>query len=80
MGAFVVGALFPVLPFFLVDETLRGLAVASVLSLGGLFAAGALKARVSGLRPWKSGVEMLVLGAVAAAVTYVVGTLVGVAA
>ncbi len=79
MVAFVIGAIFPVLPFFIVAGTFTGLAWASVLSLGGLFGAGALKAFASGINPWKSGVEMMALGLVAAAITYGVGTLFGVA-
>ena len=79
MLAFVVGAVLPIAPFFMGLAPLAGLAVASVLSLGGLFVAGAVKGRVSQLNAWKSGGEMLVLGAVAAAITYGVGLLFGVA-
>ncbi|HWG91628.1 MAG TPA: VIT1/CCC1 transporter family protein [Candidatus Thermoplasmatota archaeon] len=79
MLAFVIGAVFPLVPFFLGLEPMTGLAIATVLSLGGLFAAGAAKAILSGLNWAKSGAEMMILGAVAAAITYGVGTLFGVA-
>lgn len=78
MLAFVVGAVLPLVPFVLGVGSMTGLAIATVLSLGGLFAAGAVKAKMSGLKPWKSGFEMLLLGAAAAAVTYGVGLLFGV--
>lgn len=80
MLAFAVGALFPVAPFLFGLAPLLGLAWSSALSLTGLFLAGAIKANMSRLSPWRSGVEMLLLGAVAAAITYAVGTVVGVAA
>jgi VIT1/CCC1 family predicted Fe2+/Mn2+ transporter len=79
MLAFVVGAVLPLLPFLFGLSPTRGLWIASVLSLAGLFAAGALKASTAGLRPWRSAVEMTALGALAAVVTYGVGLLFGVA-
>ncbi len=78
MAAFVVGAVIPIVPFFLADATSTGLAASTALALLGLFAAGTAKARVSGLVAWKSGAEMALVGALAAAVTFGVGALVGV--
>jgi VIT1/CCC1 family predicted Fe2+/Mn2+ transporter len=78
MLAFVVGAALPVLPFILAPPG-SALVAATVLSVAGLFAAGAGKGWVSGL-PWlRSGVEMAVLGSLAAAVTFGIGRLVGTA-
>ena len=79
MLAFIVGAVLPLLPFLFGLAPLAGVWAATALSLGGLFVAGALKATTAGLRPWRSAVEMTALGALAAAVTYGVGLLFGVA-
>lgn len=79
MLAFVVGAALPLVPFLLGIGGASGLLGASALSLTGLFAAGAIKAKTSGLTPWKSGLEMTLLGVVAALVTYGVGLLFGIA-
>lgn len=76
MLAFVAGAVLPVLPFALAP-TAAALALATALSVAGLFAAGAAKGWVSGLPALRSGVEMAVLGSLAAAVTYGVGRAVG---
>lgn len=78
MAAFLAGAVLAVTPFFLA-AALPALTVATVLSLGGLFTAGATRGIVSGLSPLRSGVEMVVLGGAAALVTYAVGSWVGVA-
>jgi vacuolar iron transporter family protein len=78
-AAFLAGAALPVLPFLL-GAGGQGIAWASALSLGALFAAGAAKGRVSGLGWLRSGAEMAALGTVAAAVTYAVGAWFGVAA
>lgn len=80
MFAFIIGAALPVAAFIVADAPLSGLAVATVLSLGGLFAAGAARNQLSDLSWWKGGFEMTLLGAVAAAITYGVGTLFGVVA
>lgn len=78
--AFVLGAALSVLPFLLVGEGVerRGFAWASGMSIGGLLLAGATKSWVSGLPKWKGALEMAILGAAAAVVTYGVGTLIGV--
>ncbi len=78
MGAFVVGAALPVVPFFVSTE--HALALASACAVGGLFLAGAAKGRASGLPILRSGLEMAVLGGLAAAVTWYVGRLIGAAA
>jgi VIT1/CCC1 family predicted Fe2+/Mn2+ transporter len=74
MAAFIVGAALPVIPF-VAAPTQVALAWASGLSLLGLFLAGAAKGRVSGLSAIRSGTEMALLGALAAAITYGIGTL-----
>ena len=74
MAAFVVGAALPVVPFLLAPSG-PALAAATALSVGGLFAAGAAKGTVSGLSWLRSGVEMALLGILAAAITYGVGSL-----
>jgi VIT1/CCC1 family predicted Fe2+/Mn2+ transporter len=73
-GAFLAGAVLPVAPYFLLTGT-AALALSSSLAVAGLFAAGAAKGMVSGLNPLKSGAEMAFLGAVAAAITFLVGAL-----
>jgi VIT1/CCC1 family predicted Fe2+/Mn2+ transporter len=78
MVAFVAGAALAVLPFAFARAPLQGLLLASALSLAGLLAAGAMKAKVSGLKPLRSALEMAVLGSAAALITYEVGSLIGV--
>jgi VIT1/CCC1 family predicted Fe2+/Mn2+ transporter len=77
-GAFAVGALIPLLPFVL----LRGataLVVALVVCGLALFIIGGVAARLSGRPALFGGGRMLLIGAAAAAVTYAIGKLFGVA-
>ncbi len=74
MLAFVVGAAFAVLPFFLPLDG-RELAAATAASISGLFLAGAAKGRLSGISWLRSGAQMALLGGLAAAITYGIGSL-----
>ncbi|MFI1567383.1 VIT1/CCC1 transporter family protein [Streptomyces sp. NPDC020490] len=75
-GAFAIGALLPVLPYLLGATALWP---ALVLALLGLFACGAVVARVTARSWWYSGLRQFALGGAAAGVTYVLGTLFGTA-
>jgi len=72
--SFVAGAAIPVLPFLFGAQTFTW---SLILSLIGLFGAGALVSRVTARTWWFSGIRQLVIGALAAAVTYGIGTVVG---
>nr|WP_030256339.1 VIT1/CCC1 transporter family protein [Streptomyces violens] len=75
-GSFALGALLPVLPYLLGASALWP---AVLLALLGLFACGAVVARVTARSWWYSGLRQLALGGAAAGVTYVLGALFGTA-
>jgi VIT1/CCC1 family predicted Fe2+/Mn2+ transporter len=72
--AFAIGAVLPVLPY-LFGATTLGPAV--VLTLLGLFLCGAFVTRLTPRPWWYGGGRQVLVGAVAAAVTYGFGSLVG---
>ncbi|HSK56395.1 MAG TPA: VIT1/CCC1 transporter family protein [Jiangellales bacterium] len=72
--AFAVGAFIPIAPYLLGAETLLP---AVVVSLLGLFVAGAVVTRITSRPWWYGGTRQLLLGALAALLTYAFGTLVG---
>ncbi len=73
-AAFAVGALLPVLPYlFGATSVLPAL----LLTLAGLFLCGAFVTRLTPRPWWYGALRQTAVGAVAAAVTYGVGTLVG---
>jgi len=74
---FAVGALIPLLPYLFGSNQLWPALLAGGL---GLFAAGALVARFTRKAWWLSGLRQFLLGAAAAAATYLIGTLIGGAA
>lgn len=72
--SFTIGALIPLLPYLLGAHTYLWSAVVSMLAL---FVAGAVVSKVTARSWWFSGTRQLLLGVLAAAVTYTVGLLVG---
>ena len=72
--SFAVGALIPVLPYLLGAGTLvPGLLV----TLLALFLCGAVVTQVTSRSWWYGGLRQMLLGAVAAGLTYLIGSLVG---
>lgn len=72
--AFVVAGSIPLAPYVIVPVALR-FPVAVAATLVTLFCVGALRATVTRLHWLRAGAEMLAVGALAAAVSYVVGLL-----
>ena len=73
----VIGSLVPVIPFFIFSVK-AGMVAALALAIIILFIVGAIKASIT-IGDWKkSGVEMAVVGTVAALSGYLIGSLLGV--
>lgn len=68
----IVGSLIPLVPFILLPVGLSIL-VSILVTAVVLFGVGAYKARITVGRPWKSGLEMAVIGTISALVGYAVG-------
>jgi VIT1/CCC1 family predicted Fe2+/Mn2+ transporter/rubrerythrin len=72
--AFGTAAIVPLVPF-LFGPALPALALAAVLTLGALFLVGVLKARVAGVAPLRSGLEVAVLAAASGLLSFGLGRL-----
>ncbi|HVO90230.1 MAG TPA: VIT1/CCC1 transporter family protein [Casimicrobiaceae bacterium] len=75
--SFGIGAVLPLLPYLLGPGT-HALPVAVGVTAVGLFSVGAMLSLFTGRNAWLSGARMLVLGAIAGAITYSIGHLLGV--
>jgi vacuolar iron transporter family protein len=76
-GTFSLGALVPIVPFLFVGGT-AGVVLAAALTGIALLTVGALTSRLTGRPPLVSAMRMFAIGMGAAAVTFGVGTLLGV--
>jgi VIT1/CCC1 family predicted Fe2+/Mn2+ transporter len=71
--AFVVAGVVPLISYVIVLDAPRRFPAAVVLTLVTLFGVGSARTLVTDRSWWRAGLEMLVVGAVAAAVAYSVG-------
>lgn len=72
-GAFVLAGLVPLLPFMTAAPPGTAFYTSVLLSAAALFGVGAARTRVTGQPWWQSGLEMLVVGALAGSVAFLVG-------
>jgi predicted membrane protein (TIGR00267 family) len=70
----VVGSLVPLVPFMLLPVGL-GIWISILVTAFVLFGVGAYKARLTVGRPWKSGLEMAIIGTISALVGFGIGLL-----
>jgi VIT1/CCC1 family predicted Fe2+/Mn2+ transporter len=75
--AFAVGAIIPVIPWFFGDTT-PYLIASVVLGLAGMFAVGAAVSLFTGRNTLYAGARQMLIGAGAAAITYTIGSIIGV--
>jgi VIT1/CCC1 family predicted Fe2+/Mn2+ transporter len=73
--AFVIAGAVPLAPFIIPGDLTAQFAWSSALTLAALFAVGAARSLVTTEKWWRTGAEMLAMGAVVAAVAYGAGAL-----
>ena len=71
-GAYVVGGLIPLSPYFVFSTTLPALVLSCSVTGVALFGFGWLKARATGLPPLRGALQTLGIGGLAALVAYIV--------
>ncbi len=70
-GSYVAGGLIPLAPYMLVPGNVgRALGVSIAVTLVALLVFGFVKGRVTGVKPWRSGVQTLLVGGLAAAAAF----------
>lgn len=74
---FAIGAIIPVIPFFF-SGGFNAVILSTILSAFGLFLIGAAITLFTGKSVWFSGFRQVLFGLLAAAITYGIGTLIGV--
>jgi vacuolar iron transporter family protein len=72
--SFLVGAVVPLLPFYIFTAKPYSVITSVVASLIFLFAAGEWKGRIVKRKPLRSGLETMLIGAAAAGILYVIGS------
>ena len=77
-GAYVAGGLIPLSPYMLVaHDSDRALSVSVAVTLVALLVFGYVKGHFTGAKPWKSGLQTLLVGGLAAAAAFALAKLLG---
>ncbi len=71
--SFVLGSIPPLIPYMIYADAHEAMRWAIAIALVAAFAAGAAKTKVAKTVWWKSGLEMMLLSALAAAIGFTVG-------
>jgi vacuolar iron transporter family protein len=71
-GAYVAGGLIPLSPYMVISSTHTALLVSVLVTLAALLGFGYVKGRFTGMRPWRSAFQTMLIGGVAATAAFVI--------
>ena len=73
-GAYVLGGLFPLVPYMLETDSKNALWTSVALTLAALFAFGYVKGSISGSAPWASAFRTMAIGGAAAFAAFAIAS------
>ena len=71
-GAYIVGGIIPLAPYMMIDDSLIALCVSIVVTLAALLIFGYIKGRFTGTRPFRSALQTMLIGSLAATVAFAI--------
>lgn len=75
--SYIAGGLVPLVPYIATGNVLEGLAISAAVTLLALFVFGAVKGRLTGIRPLVGGLQTVGIGGVAAAAAFAIARWIG---
>ncbi len=69
-GSYVAGGLIPLSPYIVLTNSYRGLIVSAIVTLIALGVFGYIKGKYTGARAWRSALQTMLIGGVAAGVAF----------
>jgi len=75
--SYVLGGLVPLGPYMLVSDLSRALAISVAVTLVALFIFGFVKGRMTGISPWRGGLQTVVIGGLASAAAFGIAKFIG---
>ena len=76
-ASYIAGGLIPLAPYILINNIGLALQISVVVTLLALFVFGFVKGRVTGLNPWRGGVQTVLIGGLAASAAFGIARLIG---
>ena len=74
--SYALGGLIPLLPYMLAAKVRTGLWYSIAVTLAALFVFGYAKSRITGLRPWRGGLQTILIGGLAAGAAFGIARLI----
>jgi vacuolar iron transporter family protein len=74
--SYIAGGLIPLAPYIFVNDLMAALYWSVAVTLIALFIFGYVKGRFTGNRPWRSGLQTVVIGGVAAAAAFAIARMI----
>ena len=74
--SYIIGGIVPLIPYFIVDNTLKGLQYSAIITLICLFIFGYFKAKMTGINPITGGLKVMFVGAIAAGAAFGIAKLI----
>jgi VIT1/CCC1 family predicted Fe2+/Mn2+ transporter len=75
-ASYIVGGLVPLAPYILMKQVVSALWVSVGVTLLALFVFGSIKGHYTGVRPWRSGAQTVLVGGLAAAAAFFIARLI----
>jgi len=75
-ASYIAGGLVPLAPYMLIPALDRALNVSVLVTLVALFVFGYVKGRLTGISPWRGGMQTAVIGGLASAAAYTLARLI----
>jgi len=75
-ASYIAGGLVPLAPYILMGSLDRALQISVVVTLLALFLFGFVKGRLTGISPWRGGLQTVVIGGLASAAAYTLARLI----
>lgn len=75
-ASYIVGGLVPLAPYILMRSVLPALRVSVGVTLLALFVFGSIKGHYTGVKPWRGGLQTILVGGLAAAAAFFIARLI----
>jgi VIT1/CCC1 family predicted Fe2+/Mn2+ transporter len=75
-ASYIVGGLVPLAPYILMSSVLPALRVSVGVTLLALFVFGSIKGHYTGVKPWRGGLQTVLVGGLAAAAAFLIARLI----
>jgi VIT1/CCC1 family predicted Fe2+/Mn2+ transporter len=69
-ASYIVGGMVPLAPYMLVNDLYVALKISVVVTLAALFVFGYVKGRLTGISPWRGGLQTVTIGGLASAAAF----------